>query len=1122
MLKSIDSIKNYIQSVRLQLIRTQFILDFIRVTFFLIPILFLFIIIESIYYLDSFYRIKAVEIIFILGSTGYSYLILKYLINRNQLFGNMDDEYIARYIGSRSDIISDKILNALQLENNKHIGSNDSSLIESALDRMKEELDNISSDSIKQIISKKLISSFYIMILVIIFIIGLNNSSVIPGSNRFFNPKTEFSVPLPFTLVSMSGNQRVLGGDSINVSIAAIGEIPDSVNFIWKTFEQKKNIKVASQDDVFKKNFMNVNSDIVYWAEFKNRSWFSPWSVIKSSMDTIFVKDRPVIENIEFTIIPPEYSKEKTFIHSGNITDVNTLMGSKVSISAQASKILSRAWLLKNSGRQYLSIDGKRISGDFILSIDEEISYWCLDKNMVANSNPPLYRFSIIDDLAPELIVFVPEREININEKMKIDFSMQVIDDYGISDVWLEYQIIHPDYLQEDTTNYILKLENIDTDLKTQQVDYIWDLIQLGLGPEDEIHYYINVADNNGVLGPSITTSSKFIARYPSLDDLFMDLEKAEDEMELETQDMKMSLEDVQELMEELELDLLKSDEMDWEDVDKVEKAMEKMENIQDQIEDIQDQLEMINEMAENNQMVSPELMDKFSELQDLLSEIMTPEMLEAMEKMQEAMEQMNPEQMLEAMKDFEFDAEAMEEQIDRFMEMFKQAMAEQKMDELVKRLEEMLEEQTDIMEELSDVNSNMDELASRERRQEQDFEKIMDSMDQATSSMQEFSPQSAEDLQNLKDSDLTQETKQELKDARKSMQKNDMQNSMGSGQQAKENLEEMLNQANSIQQSYQDQTVAEMMNLFQRLVQGVLSLSQDQEKMILESNSLKSRSPRLVEMAVRQGDVRNQTNQAIEQLMLLSRKTFHISPKIGRAMGKARTSMDKSIAQYEQRQVSTGRSSQIKAIEGLNEAANLMMSSMDMMQESGSASGFESYMESLSEMSSQQQGLNKQTMQMQMGMGMQNQQGMMQRLQAQQQQLQQALQDLLSENPGEQSGGLGKAKDEMDQVIEDFKRRKIDRQTMDRQEKILSRMLDAQKSMSQRDYSEKRKSKKGESFTYDGPSGLPNDFGERKVLLIEAMEEALEEGHSKEYQKMIKTYFRELQKIENKGGSNE
>ena len=39
--------------------------------------------------------------------------------------------------------------------------------------------------------------------------------------------------------------------------------------------------------------------------------------------------------------------------------------------------------------------------------------------------------------------------------------------------------------------------------------------------------------------------------------------------------------------------------------------------------------------------------------------------------------------------------------------------------------------------------------------------------------------------------------------------------------------------------------------------------------------------------MAVNQGKIRSQTNQAIEQLMDLSRKTFHISPKISRSMEK-------------------------------------------------------------------------------------------------------------------------------------------------------------------------------------------------------------------------------------------
>ena len=73
--------------------------------------------------------------------------------------------------------------------------------------------------------------------------------------------------------------------------------------------------------------------------------------------------------------------------------------------------------------------------------------------------------------------------------------------------------------------------------------------------------------------------------------------------------------------------------------------------------------------------------------------------------------------------------------------------------------------------------------------------------------------------------------------------------------------------------------------------------------------------------------------------------------------------------------------------------------------------------------------------------------------------------------------------------------------------------MLDSQKSLTKKDYSEKRKSNSGEEFIYSGPTGLPADLGEREMLLINAMESALQEGHSREYQNMMKQYFRSLQK---------
>ena len=47
-------------------------------------------------------------------------------------------------------------------------------------------------------------------------------------------------------------------------------------------------------------------------------------------------------------------------------------------------------------------------------------------------------------------------------------------------------------------------------------------------------------------------------------------------------------------------------------------------------------------------------------------------------------------------------------------------------------------------------------------------------------------------------------------------------------------------------------------------------------------------------------------------------------------------------------------------------------------------------------------------------------------------------------------------------------------------------------------------------------PSDLSDDKGHKELLLINAMEEALQEGHSQEYQELIKLYFYNLQNDDN------
>ena len=124
-------------------------------------------------------------------------------------------------------------------------------------------------------------------------------------------------------------------------------------------------------------------------------------------------------------------------------------------------------------------------------------------------------------------------------------------------------------------------------------------------------------------------------------------------------------------------------------------------------------------------------------------------------------------------------------------------------------------------------------------------------------------------------------------------------------------------------------------------------------------------------------------------------------------------------------------------------------------------------------------------------------QQGLLGELQSQQQQLKEQLEDLLGEFPGQNNGTMEKIGDDMDEIIQDFKNKKITRETIERQEQILSRMLDNQKSLTQKDYSNKRQSKTGGQTSYDGDLLFDPEFGDKNLLLINAMESAMDEGYS-------------------------
>jgi hypothetical protein len=138
-------------------------------------------------------------------------------------------------------------------------------------------------------------------------------------------------------------------------------------------------------------------------------------------------------------------------------------------------------------------------------------------------------------------------------------------------------------------------------------------------------------------------------------------------------------------------------------------------------------------------------------------------------------------------------------------------------------------------------------------------------------------------------------------------------------------------------------------------------------------------------------------------------------------------------------------------------------------------------------------------------------QKAQLQRLAEKQGALRQALEKLRNEaGPNQHQSMLDNVIEEMKQTEEELYKYKLDRELIERQKKIISRLLDAQKSIRKEDYEKNRKSKTGQEFlARENPDPLPQELGKDK--LRELIQQALRESYPKEYELYIREYFKKL-----------
>ncbi len=1032
-----------------------------------------------------------------------SFLLIKFILHYYSFFKYKNSFEISREIGDKYKNIKDQLTNILQINKDKNNGNKD--LKKYAEEAIYKKLSSISlNDFDKRKKTELLKLSLITIILIAIFFIPIINNT----TNRLIQFDKDFPSPLPFNLKSITKSNSALSNDNVEIKIQGTGNLPDSILIHWVEDNIKYQKSIGKKDKLYIHTLNNVNKNFSYWANYQNPYFFSSWNEISTKKHSITIKQRPKIINVNFTIIPPKYTGLDTFTDGlKNINQIQIPLGSKVTINGQSNKNLNSAWINTNGDRINLYIDNNRFNKNIELKNDITFTLHCLDNEFIPNLNPKQYSLVIKNDNSANISIQKPSKEFEINELMIIPINANIIDDYGLKDIFIEYQIISEDFPQFNQKKEKIKL-NLSVDgLKKYNLNLNWDINNLPISMGDEIHFQIIAIDNNEIDGNQISKSEIIIGKFPSLESLFTEIEEIETNTQDIMEEINSSIEEISKMTEDMKMELLKSDETNWEQEKKIEDSFNEIEEINSQIEEIEKNIEKIIKKANENQLFDEDLINKFEKFQNLIQEMMSQELYEAMQSLQDALKNMDMNKISEALENYNFNMEQFEKQLDQYMEMFEMALAEQKLNELAEQIENMIKKQSDI---IDDINNNEDEYVINKKaaKQVNRYSEFNEMLDQTAESVDKLSNNISNQLSDLSDSNLNQETEKLMEKQNQAIDEN-------ISESAKKNLQDIEEIINEINDNFKQELSNKLTKEFIKIIDNLLTMSNQQEQIISDSNGLKSRSPYLKEINRKQDSIDRQLNQITKQLLDLSNSTFYVNPKINRQIGGLKSSIAKAISNIEQKRVNTAFDQQKEILKYINNITYLLLLSMEEMQSSDSASGFEKFMESLEQMSNKQQGINQMTMQLGQ-MGMMQQKSILEELLKQQSELKQQLEDLIGDNPGEETGGLSNAGDEMDEVILDLKNNNVNRKTIERQQRILSKMLDSQKALTQKDFSKKRISKSAENYTSDYINTNLNII-ERNSFYIDAMESALNEDIPSDYKNVTRLYFLNLQKEINK-----
>jgi hypothetical protein len=1078
----------------------------------------------------------------------------------------------AQMVGQYFPTIGDRLLNLLQLAELPMT----SELAQAGIAQKSRVMQGISFEqAIDLRENRKYLKYFAVPFLLMGVLWVVDQNIFTQGTKRIVQFNTEFSPEAPFKFTIPNGNLTAFFNEDFTLNLNLDGDVIPESAYIVSGRQRLKMEQVKPGE--FAYTFERIQAPMTF--QFEASGFFS------SNYD-IEILNRPELTELKIDLAFPRYlaRKPEQLTNTGNLEIPE---GTKVTWTIGGAHANSASIGFGGGEETPMQLIGDQIF-TYGNNFSDPQDYWIsLENDRAKNKDKIAYSIRVIKDQSPDIVVDHVRDSVLFKTVL---LGGSVSDDYGLTALELRYHIVK-EGRSKPTEEKKVSL-GLNSQSNQQSFFYQWVLDSLHLKPGDQLNYYLQVWDNDGVNGHKSTKSSMYVFALPGEGEMKAEISKSQAATQGKVDRSLNKAKELRESVEQAQQKLRGKQNLDWQDKKMLEDLVQQKSGLDQLINELQKENRVLDEKKnafsdEENQRIK-EKSEQIQKLMDQLLDEETKKLFEELEKLLK--ENSDPSQIQRMLEKMDRKGNNLEKELQRALELMKQMNREYKLERAIEELKEQTEKQEQLRKETDMLdNKNNKDFKDLKDGKQKDLEQQKDS----TKDGQKDSDQKDGDNKDQDNSQKNQDNKnqddktagdQKNGDNKNSDQKNDDQNSdkslderqddlskefeqfekdveelnkldeemdEESGAPSKEEMEQVkdaqeqskqsLQNGKSKQSSQQQQKAIKQMKQMQQnmqnmqssmememdmqnlealrqIIHGLIKLSYDQESLMKEFVPIQQTDPRYIQLGQDQLKIKDDAKILEDSLLALSKKDAFMSSVVTKEVGELNSHMDKAVENVRERRKGNAGTEMQLSMTSINNLALMLKDHFDMMQQmmanamkmpgKGKKGKQKGQQMNLGKM---QQQINERIQQMKKsGIDGREMSEELARVAAEQERIRRALQEMqekLRQQGGKVPGGDLPGK--MEQTEMDLVNKQITEQTIRRQQEIMTRLLETEKSLREQNMDDERKGETAKDYDKEIPRAFEEylRLKEKEVELLKTVPPKLYPYYKKE----VNDYFKRI-----------